>query len=111
MKVCPKCGREFDRLLAVSRVDNRTMICDTCGNMEALEAMGGGIVTRKKVLKAYNLIKKYCLQGECAGCLFESENKEYTDCLLLYEGPPRKWPEMEEGKDGKKHNRDITRNM
>jgi hypothetical protein len=39
MKVCPKCGREFDRLLAVSRVDNRTMICDTCGNMEALEAM------------------------------------------------------------------------
>ena len=37
MKVCPKCGREFDRLLAVSRVDNSTMICDTCGNMEALE--------------------------------------------------------------------------
>lgn len=39
MKVCPKCGREFDRLLAVSRVDNRTMICDACGTMEALEDM------------------------------------------------------------------------
>ena len=41
MKVCPKCGREFDRLLAVSRVDNSTMICDTCGNMEALEDICG----------------------------------------------------------------------
>lgn len=89
------CGREFDRLLAVSRVDNRTMICDTCGNMEALEAMGGRMVTRRKALKAYNLIKKYCLQGECKGCLFEMDENEYTDCLLIYEGLPKKWPELE----------------
>lgn len=33
---CPKCGREFDRLLALSRDDNKTMICDECGTKEAL---------------------------------------------------------------------------
>lgn len=34
---CPKCGKEYDRLLALSRVDNKTMICDKCGTMEAVE--------------------------------------------------------------------------
>lgn len=35
--ICPKCGREFDRLLALSRRDNKTNICDECGTREALE--------------------------------------------------------------------------
>lgn len=26
MKICPKCGRKFERLLAVSRIDNKTKI-------------------------------------------------------------------------------------
>ena len=34
---CPKCGNEYDRLLALSRRDNKTMICDDCGTREALE--------------------------------------------------------------------------
>lgn len=38
---CPKCGREYPRLLALSREDNKTMICDECGMREALEAMPG----------------------------------------------------------------------
>ena len=41
MKICPKCGRKFERLLAVSRMDNKTMICDNCGTMEALVAATG----------------------------------------------------------------------
>ncbi len=40
MKKCPTCGKEFERLLALSRRDNRTMICDRCGMMEALEDYG-----------------------------------------------------------------------
>ena len=36
MKICPKCGRKFERLLAVSRTDKKTMICDECGLLEAL---------------------------------------------------------------------------
>ncbi len=34
---CPKCGKEVDRLLALSRRDNKTLICDECGTVEALE--------------------------------------------------------------------------
>lgn len=42
MKICPKCGRKFQRLLAVSRVDNKTIICDDCGTMEALDSVPCG---------------------------------------------------------------------
>lgn len=45
MKICPKCGRKFERLLAVSRMDNKTMICDNCGTMEALDSAQHGILT------------------------------------------------------------------
>ena len=34
---CPKCGKETDKLLALSRRDNKTMICNDCGVQEALE--------------------------------------------------------------------------
>jgi transcription elongation factor Elf1 len=34
---CPKCGRETEWLRVLSRVDNKTMICDECGIKEALE--------------------------------------------------------------------------
>lgn len=39
MKKCPKYGREVKRLLALSRTDNKTMICDECGTMEALDSL------------------------------------------------------------------------
>ena len=45
MKICPKCGKEYPRLLAVSRTDNETMICDECGTMEALDSLPQGILT------------------------------------------------------------------
>ena len=44
MKICPKCKRSFSRLLALSRVDNKTMICDGCGTMEALDSVPHGIL-------------------------------------------------------------------
>jgi hypothetical protein len=37
---CPKCGRETEWLRALSRVDNKTMICDECGTKEALDDAG-----------------------------------------------------------------------
>ena len=45
MKRCPKCGRTCDRLLALSRTDNKTMICDECGTKEALDSLPNGILT------------------------------------------------------------------
>ena len=54
MKICPRCGREFERLLALSRKDNKTMICDQCGTEEALDDAGlnDGNTERERILDA-----------------------------------------------------------
>ena len=51
MKICPKCGRGFERLLALSRTDNKTMICDECGTMEALESLPQGVLSPQERTK------------------------------------------------------------
>ena len=51
MEKCPKCGRRFERLLALSRVDNKTMICDECGVWEALDNLPQGILTPQERTK------------------------------------------------------------
>lgn len=45
MKICPKCGRSFERLLALSRIDDKTMICDECGTKEALDSLPQGVLS------------------------------------------------------------------
>lgn len=49
---CPKCGKETEWLRALSRVDNKTRICDECGTKEALDAAGltEGSSVRKSIL-------------------------------------------------------------
>lgn len=49
---CPRCGKEEKRLLALSRADNKTMICDECGTKEALDDAGltEGSSVRKSIL-------------------------------------------------------------
>ena len=42
---CPRCGRSFERLLALSRIDNKTMICDECGTKEALDSLPQGVLS------------------------------------------------------------------
>lgn len=39
MQICPKCGRTYTERPALSRVDNKTAICPTCGTMEALASI------------------------------------------------------------------------
>lgn len=39
-KICPKCGKCYKAPSAISRVDNKTQICPTCGTREALEGLG-----------------------------------------------------------------------
>ncbi len=52
MKTCPKCGRKYERLLALSRADNKTMICDECGIMEALESLPEGVLSPQERTRA-----------------------------------------------------------
>lgn len=49
---CPKCGKDTEWLRALSRVDNKTMICDECGTKEALDAAGltEGSSVRKAII-------------------------------------------------------------
>ncbi|MBO5032668.1 MAG: hypothetical protein J6D08_12425 [Lachnospiraceae bacterium] len=53
MKICPKCGKQYDRLLAVSRINPVMHICDECGTKEALDAAGltEGSLVRESILK------------------------------------------------------------
>ena len=39
--ICPRCGNEYLDFPAISRKDNKTEICTTCGQAEALLAMIG----------------------------------------------------------------------
>jgi len=39
IKTCPRCGKTYAGHPAVSRVDNRTMICPDCGIREALASI------------------------------------------------------------------------
>ena len=38
-RTCPICGQQYTEPPALSRRDNKTDICPTCGMMEALAAM------------------------------------------------------------------------
>ena len=40
VKKCPVCGKEYSGHPAISRKDNVTEICPTCGTREALSAAG-----------------------------------------------------------------------
>ena len=53
MEICPKCGKSFKRLLALSRTDNTTMICDECGVKESLDDVGltEGSAVREAILQ------------------------------------------------------------
>ena len=43
MQICPKCGRTYTERSALSRVDNKTAICPTCGTMEALASVPSSV--------------------------------------------------------------------
>ena len=39
-KICPKCGKEYRGVPAISRTDSVTLICPDCGTREALQSIG-----------------------------------------------------------------------
>ena len=40
MAVCPLCGRIYHGAPALSREDNKTLICPDCGTRQALQSIG-----------------------------------------------------------------------
>ncbi len=39
-RICPCCGMLYSSVPALSRKDNKTLICPDCGTREALESIG-----------------------------------------------------------------------
>lgn len=50
-RICPKCGETYRERPAVSRADNRTLICPDCGTREALESMGVGKTEQETIIE------------------------------------------------------------
>lgn len=55
-RICPKCGRTYTEHPALSRTDNKTLICPDCGIREALESMGISKEEQEKIISIIHRI-------------------------------------------------------
>lgn len=53
-KICPVCGKEYKRPAALSRKDNKTLICPECGTREALQSAGVIPEEQDKIIEIIN---------------------------------------------------------
>lgn len=51
-KICPNCGQAYTARPALSRKDNKTLICPDCGIREALSGLGIDLEEQEKILEA-----------------------------------------------------------
>ena len=50
--ICPKCGQPYKGRPALSREDNKTLICPDCGTREALATLGVSEEEQESILDA-----------------------------------------------------------
>ncbi len=50
--VCPKCGKPYTGVPALSRADNETFICPDCGTREALDSIGVSVEEQESILQS-----------------------------------------------------------
>ncbi len=50
ISICPKCGKAYCGVPALSRTDNQTLICPDCGTREALESIGVDAEEQESIL-------------------------------------------------------------
>ena len=50
--ICPKCGQSYTGRPALSREDDKTLICPDCGVREALESIGVDVIEQEEILAA-----------------------------------------------------------
>ena len=62
--ICPKCKKEYDRLLAISRVDNKTKICDECAGKEALDSVPEKYMTKSQKKHILEYLKEIGINKE-----------------------------------------------
>lgn len=50
IRVCPICGRPYAGVPALSRTDNKTLICTDCGTRQALASIGVSPEEQEKII-------------------------------------------------------------
>ena len=50
IKICPRCGKPYHDVPAISREDNETLICPDCGTREALESIDVDQTEQEEIL-------------------------------------------------------------
>lgn len=50
-RTCPICGKKYQDYPAISRKDNRTEICPTCGTRESLAMLGASEDEIERIIK------------------------------------------------------------
>ncbi len=56
MRTCPICNRKYNERPALSRADNKTEICPTCGMLEAVQSIPGEAMTEQQRADLENFI-------------------------------------------------------
>ena len=56
VRICHKCGKTYKGHPAISRIDNETPICPTCGTREALESIGISKEEQDRIIKVIPVI-------------------------------------------------------
>lgn len=51
IRVCPRCGKTYYGVPALSRKDGTTLICPDCGTREALESIGVNAKEQEEILE------------------------------------------------------------
>ena len=51
-KICTLCHRTYSEAPALSRTDNKTLICSECGTRQALQSVGLPIEEQEQIIKA-----------------------------------------------------------
>ena len=59
--VCPRCGNVYHDPPALSRLDNKTLICPDCGTREALSSIGVETDEQDKII---GIIHSHTLETE-----------------------------------------------
>lgn len=55
-RVCPLCKKEYKEHPALSRDDNKTLICPECGSRQALASIGVSKEEQDKILQLINKV-------------------------------------------------------
>ncbi len=58
LNICPRCGRTYFEVPAVSRTDNQTLICPDCGTREALATLGISEEEQERILAAIHSCRR-----------------------------------------------------